>query len=184
MPWHDRLVQIQLLILDVDGVLTDGTLHYSAEGEATKLFNVKDGLGIRLCQHHGIDVAIITARDSAPLARRVRDLGISHFFPASGDKLAVFKQLLTTLNLSPEHVAYAGDDMLDLPVMEKSGLSISVADGYSLVQERADWVTKAAGGKGAVREICDALVAARLPLEQAYAELLTSDTERHRLTKA
>lgn len=180
----EQLKNIHLLMLDVDGVLTDGTLSYTANGEELKQFNVKDGLGIRLCLFHGIDIAICTARDSKPLAKRVTDLGIKHFYPGCSNKLAVFDQLLEKCSLKASQVAYVGDDMLDLPVMKKVGLSITVADGYHLVKQSADWIATLPGGKGAVREICDELVAAQMSLEQAYAELLAADAEKHHLTTA
>ena len=153
---------IRLLVLDVDGVLTDGTLYYSASGENMKGFNAKDGFGIRLLKENNIQTAVITARESAALARRMEDLNITLFYPGCVDKQSAFDELLKKLSLDAGQVAYAGDDLLDLPVMRRVGLAITVADGHRLVQAEADWITSALGGKGAVREIADGLISSQI----------------------
>lgn len=160
-PLREDAAAIQLLILDVDGVLTDGTLTYGADGEVLKHFNVKDGLGIRLLIDHGIQVAVITARDSAPLHRRMQDLGIEYFYPGCPDKLEAYAKLCKSLGLRDQQVAYVGDDVLDLPVMHKVRLPVAVADAHPLVQDAARHVTHAAGGMGAVRELADGLLSTR-----------------------
>jgi len=152
---------IKLLILDVDGVLTDGTLLYTEHGEETKRFHVKDGLGIRLLMESGIQIAVITARTSQALERRIKDMGITLFYPGQDDKVIAFEKLVTRLGLSDSHVAYVGDDILDLPVMRRAGLAITVQDGHALVKAEAHWVTQRAGGQGAVREIADEIISCK-----------------------
>jgi 3-deoxy-D-manno-octulosonate 8-phosphate phosphatase (KDO 8-P phosphatase) len=176
-------VQVKLLILDVDGVLTDGILAYSETGEEVKRFNAKDGLGIRLARENGIEIAVISARHSAPLVRRMKDLRIDHFYPGFDDKYPVFQDLLVKLELIPEQVAYVGDDILDLPIMRKVGLSIAVEDAHPLVKEQAQWVTHRPGGRGAVREVTDGLVACRRNLVEACDSLLAHHLGQGRLDK-
>lgn len=157
-----RASRVQLLILDVDGVLTDGSLYYTAAGEELKRFHVQDGLGVRLLVEHDIKVAVITARRSSALERRMNDLGIAdHFYPGQPDKVAAYQQLLARVELMDDQVAYVGDDLLDLPVMRRVLLPISVADGHVLVKEEARYVTAARGGHGAVRETADLLLSSR-----------------------
>ena len=167
----EALAAVRLLALDVDGVLTDGTLHYGAEGEQIKVFHVRDGLGIRMLQDSGVEVAVITARSSEALACRVRDLGIQHARFAVKDKGAALEKLLAERGLATAQVAFAGDDLLDLPAMQRAGVAITVQDGHALVKQRAHWVTSLPGGRGAVREIADALLAARGVLDQACRAL-------------
>ncbi|TNC88505.1 MAG: 3-deoxy-manno-octulosonate-8-phosphatase, partial [Thalassolituus sp.] len=142
---------IRLVVFDVDGVLTDGTLTYSASGEEVKHFNVKDGVGIKLLNVFDIDTAIISAKDSAPLQKRAADLGISQFFPGTKDKWAVLSGLMDDLLIDPSEVCYVGDDVIDLKVMTRVGLSVSPADGFWMVRDHADLITEAAGGKGVAR---------------------------------
>jgi len=163
---------VRLVIFDIDGVLTDGTLWYGEHGEQLKPFNAKDGVGFRLLQENGFEVAVITAKQSAPLARRMADLNVRHFYSGCHDKRAAFNQLLDTLGLVPEAVAYVGDDVLDLPVMEQVGWPVAPADAYPLVREQAAWVTRAPGGRGVVREVADKLVATRTNLVDAYRRLV------------
>ncbi len=164
--------RIKLLVLDVDGVLTDGTLSYSESGEHVKNFNAKDGLGIRLAMNNGIDIAIITARNSPILKKRMTDLDIVHFYGGQHDKADALDQIMGNLNLSTEQVAYVGDDILDLPVMRMVGLPITVSDGHELVKDVAAWTTSLPGGRGAVREVTDGLIACRGDLLEAVNEFL------------
>jgi len=159
---------VKLVIFDVDGVLTDGTLSYGSEGEEVKHFNVKDGLGLKLLLQHDIVVAVITARQSAALTRRMSDLGITHFYSNVANKREVFSELLEKLNISAEFAAYVGDDVIDLPVMYDVGLSFAVADAHTLVLEDANLVTLTPGGRGAAREVADFLLQSRMPLRDAY----------------
>jgi len=173
LPLHvkERAAAVKLLVLDVDGVLTDGSLSYGPEGELTKTFHVRDGFGIRLLLQEGIEVAIISAKDSAPLRARLADLRIGRIFLGREDKLAAFAELLGQVGVDASDVAYVGDDILDLPVMRLVGLPITVCDGHPFVRAEATWVTEAAGGRGAVREVADGLLEARGRLRAACDSL-------------
>ncbi|HEU4626038.1 MAG TPA: HAD-IIIA family hydrolase [Steroidobacteraceae bacterium] len=152
---------IELLVLDVDGVLTDGRLYYGARGEVLKVFDVKDGLGIKRLMRAGVTVAIISGRRSPMVARRARDLGIVHVFQGSSDKLPIFERLRKRLKLEPAACAVVGDDLPDVPLMRAAGLAFAVADAHPSAIQAADRVTPQAGGRGAVRSVCDLLLAAR-----------------------
>ncbi len=156
--WRSRLSEIELLAMDVDGVLTDGGLYYTDSGEELKKFNVKDGQGIKLLIQSGIEVAIVTASASSSTLHRAKKLGITHTFLAVEDKLSALKGLCEKLNLSLAQVAYVGDDVNDLRVMQAVGCPLTVADAMPENRASAVYVTKLAGGQGAVREICDILV--------------------------
>ncbi|MDT8443926.1 MAG: HAD-IIIA family hydrolase [Desulfuromonadales bacterium] len=149
------LSKIKLLLLDVDGVLTDGSIIYDSEGGETKSFDVKDGHGLKLLQRAGIRVGIITGRQSAIVAHRAEELGIELVYQGAKDKTLPFNEILQKLALAPEEIAYVGDDVVDLPVMRKVGFAVTVADAVDDVKPFADMVTKLPGGRGAVREICD-----------------------------
>ena len=156
-----RLKCVQLLILDVDGVLTNGGIIYNDDGSETKVFNVKDGLGIRLLMEAGIQVGIVTGRRSKALHRRCQDLGIVHIFDGIHDKAAVLDTVIKQTGISVEETAYLGDDLPDLPLMRKVGSSICVADADEALLTQADMVTSAKGGAGAVREVCEAILKAK-----------------------
>lgn len=149
---------IKLALFDVDGVLTDGQLHYNAEGEKMKVFHALDGHGLKMLQSVGIAVGIISARNSPALQTRLNDLGITHCYLGVDDKLAVFEKLLRDVGLNAEQCAFTGDDVIDLAVMHRCGLKFSVANGHFIVRDIADWVAPATGGQGAVRAICDLLL--------------------------
>ena len=168
--------EIRLVIFDIDGVLTDGTLFYGEHGELVKPFNAKDGVGFRLLQDNDIAVAVITAKRSAPLERRMKDLQVNYFYPGCHNKIEAFSDLKNILNIDDSAVAYVGDDVLDLPVMEQVGLAIAPADAYKHVKEMANIVTESNGGKGVAREVADLLVSARTDLKQAYRELVRPAT--------
>lgn len=157
-----RLATIRLLVLDVDGVMTDGGLYYTETGEELKKFNVKDGLGIQLAMKAGIEVAIVSAGFSNATLYRAKRLGIPHIFTRVEDKLFTVKSLCEQLGLSFEQVAYMGDDLVDLPAMQAVGCPITVADAVSEIRAIALYVTEKGGGEGAVREICDLLVRAAI----------------------
>lgn len=159
--------KIQLLICDVDGVMSDGLIYMGNNGEELKAFNVRDGYGIRCLLTSGIEVAIITGRQSKLLEDRAKTLGITYLYQGQHNKLLAYQQLLDTLNLKSEQTAYIGDDLIDLPVMEKVGLSVAVADAHPLLTPRANYVTRIAGGRGAVRELCDLILLAQGRLEEA-----------------
>lgn len=159
--------KVQLLICDVDGVMSDGLIYMGNNGEELKAFNVRDGYGIRCLLTSGIEVAIITGRQSKLLEDRAKTLGITYLYQGQHNKLLAYQQLLDTLNLKPEQTAYIGDDLIDLPVMEKVGLSVAVADAHPLLIPRANYVTRIAGGRGAVREMCDLILLAQGRLDEA-----------------
>lgn len=173
----EKAKNIALMIFDVDGVLTDGTLVYGANGEEVKHFNVKDGVGIKLLQTYGIEVAIISAKESAPLKKRIADLGIKHAYLACKDKLAALAELTTKLDIKNEQVAYCGDDVIDLKVMKNIALAIAPNDAYAMVKEHAHYVTHALGGKGVAREVADILLSSRMDLEQAYIKAMLPEFE-------
>lgn len=150
--------KVKLALFDVDGVLTDGTLHYSSDGEQIKVFHALDGHGLKMLQAAGIDVGVISARKSGALQTRLNDLGIKHCYLGINDKLSVFENLITELGLSGEDCAFTGDDVIDLAVMQQCGLKFSVQNGHFIVKEIADWVAPIQGGNGAVRAICDILL--------------------------
>lgn len=153
-----RLANVKLLALDVDGVLTDGGLYYTDSGEEMKKFNVKDGLGLKLIMQAGIVVAIITASSANATRHRAKRLGIPHVFVGVDNKLSVLRQLCEDLRFDLSQVAYVGDDINDLPIMGSVGCPLTVADAILANRERAIYVTQLAGGRGAVREICELLL--------------------------
>lgn len=153
--------EIRLLLLDVDGVLTDGSIIYGDSGTELKGFNIKDGFGIRLLREAGVEVGIITARRSEAVERRARDLKLAHLYQGVGNKIEAFAEILTKQNLTQAQVAYMGDDWLDLPLLSRVGLAATVADAVAEVREIAHYVTKRPGGRGAVRELCELLIEAK-----------------------
>ena len=155
------LAQIRLLILDVDGVLTDGRLYFSARGEALKVFHVRDGHGIKLLQGSGVQIAAVSGRKSAAVTLRMRELGVRHVVQGAGDKVAVLMKLSRRLAIEPLACACIVDDTSDLPLMAAVGFAAAVADAQPLVLAAAHWVSSAPGGRGAVRELCDAILRAR-----------------------
>lgn len=149
------LVKIQMLVLDVDGVLTDGTLIMNSDGSESKFFNSLDGHGLRMWQRAGYKVALISGRASEPTQRRAAQLGIEHVFEDCHYKLPVFEELLEHLGLAPDQVAYIGDDLPDLPPMRNAGFAVAVANAIDEVKCHADYVTTHPGGSGAVREVVE-----------------------------
>lgn len=165
-----RAQKIKLLICDVDGVMSDGIIYQGNSGEELKAFNVRDGYGIRCLLTSDIEVAIITGRKAKLLEDRCATLGITHLYQGQTDKLLAFRELLDTLSLNAEQVAYIGDDLIDWPVMAEVGLSVTVADAHPVLLPRADYVTRIAGGRGAVREICDLLLIAQGKFDEAKGQ--------------
>lgn len=158
-------IDIRLAIFDVDGVMTDGRITYTDAGEETKTFHTRDGLGLKALRDNGIAVAIITARMSPIVARRAAELGIEHLVQGREDKSAALDELLAQLSLTGEQCAYTGDDLVDWPAMRRCGFKCAPADASAWIRERADFVTRRAGGHGAVREVCERLLADRGLLE-------------------
>ena len=144
----ENLKHIQLLLLDVDGVLTDGGIIYNEDGSETKIFNVKDGLGLKLVMEAGIQVGIVTGRKSKTLDHRCADLGIQYIYDDVHDKARVLEKIAVQTGVTSANTAYMGDDLPDLSLMRKVGLSITVADAHEIVRQKADWITSAAGGCG------------------------------------
>ena len=167
----NKAKKIKLVIFDVDGVLTDGMLNYGPEGELFKQFNVKDGVGIKLLQQQGIKVAVITAKDSKPLAQRMSDLSVEYFYPGCNDKIKAFTELLDVFSLDKEQVAYVGDDVIDLLVMEQVGLAIAVADAHDFVKKSADYISSLKGGQGVAREVADLILDAQFDLDRLYTSM-------------
>lgn len=163
-----KAAQIKLVIFDVDGVLTDGRLYFCDDGMEIKVFHVHDGVGINALQKAGIVVAIISGRPSPAVEARAKALNIQHVYLNQKDKLIPFYDLIEKLKIPPEQVAYMGDDLPDLPVMQKVGLSVAVANAHPIVRKQALWQTKAMGGYGAAREICDLILAAQDALQPIY----------------
>ena len=160
-PFQAALRRVRLLVLDVDGVLTEGRLFYGPRGEVLKAFHVRDGHGIKQVAGAGITIAIISGRKSAAVARRAKDLGIRHVFQGVDDKLAALGKLVKAKRLTLADCACVGDDTPDAPILAASGLGIAVADAHADALAAADLVTARPGGQGAVREVCDWLMAAR-----------------------
>jgi 3-deoxy-D-manno-octulosonate 8-phosphate phosphatase (KDO 8-P phosphatase) len=152
---------IRLLILDIDGVLTDGSLYYDAKGETLKVFHVRDGHGIKMAQRGGIEVALVSGRRSDAAFHRARELEINRFYERVRDKVAILEELLAALNLTPSAAAAVGDELVDLPLFHRVGLAVAVADAVPEVRAAAHWVTSLPGGKGAVREVTDLLLQAQ-----------------------
>jgi 3-deoxy-D-manno-octulosonate 8-phosphate phosphatase (KDO 8-P phosphatase) len=156
-----RAKSIRLLILDVDGVLTDGRLYFDAKGETLKVFHVRDGHGIKMARRGGIEVALVSGRRSDATFHRARELEISRFYEGVRDKVAILEELLAALNLKLPEVAAVGDELVDLPLFHRVGLGVAVADAVPEVKAAAHWVTSLPGGTGAVREACDLLLKAQ-----------------------
>jgi 3-deoxy-D-manno-octulosonate 8-phosphate phosphatase (KDO 8-P phosphatase) len=150
---------IRMLVLDVDGVMTDGRLHFGPRGEALKLFHVRDGLGIKQVTAAGIEVAVISGRKSKMVDVRCRELGVEHVYQGTKDKLAELERLCGRLNIPASACACVGDDLPDVPVMRKVALAFAVADAHPEARHAAHLITKLPGGHGAVREVCDYLLA-------------------------
>lgn len=155
---HERVRAVRIVIFDVDGVLTDGSLFYGDDGQEYKSFNSRDGHGIKMLRDSGVEAAILTGRTSKVVMHRARNLGISRIVQGSHDKLASYEAMLAELALKPEETAFMGDDLVDLPVLRRCGLACSVPDAPDEVKERAHYVTRAGAGRGAARELCELIM--------------------------
>lgn len=158
---EEKLKKIKMLILDVDGVMTNGSIIMDSDGRELKNFNVRDGHGLVMIQRHGIRVAILTGRTSAVVEHRARDLKITEVYQGALNKQEIFLQILEKNNLLQDEIAYLGDDIVDIPVLKRVGFSAAVADALELVKTSVDYVTLHRGGQGAVREICEMLLKAQ-----------------------
>lgn len=155
---QERARAVRMIVFDVDGVLTDGSLFYDDRGEEYKAFNSRDGHGIKMLRASGVDTAIITGRTSQVVLHRCRNLGIVHIHQGADDKLEAFRKLLEAVRLEPRQIAYMGDDVVDLPVINRCGLAITVPDAPPEVKARCHVVTSAAAGRGAAREACELIM--------------------------
>ena len=158
---QEKARAVKLLILDADGVLTDGRIIYTDRGEEVKAFNVKDGHGLKLLMRAGIRVAIITGRKSPAVEHRARDLGITRVFQKALNKIEAYEEIRATQKLRDEELCVMGDDLPDLPILRKCGFSVAVPDSVDEVKREVDYVTKREAGKGAVREVCDIILKAQ-----------------------
>jgi len=169
---QEKAAQIKLVIFDVDGVLTDGSLFLGDDGQEYKAFNSKDGHGMKMLQNSGVEIAIITGRQSEVVRIRMQSLGINHVFQGVHDKRTAYAELKQLVKLNDEEIAYVGDDVIDLPVMTKVGFAITVQDAHPLVKQHAHWATAAGGGRGAGREVCEMLMDAQGKLQPALEAYL------------
>ncbi|MBT6771136.1 MAG: HAD-IIIA family hydrolase [Thiotrichales bacterium] len=174
MSGHEKAIDvaknIKLLVLDVDGVLTDGGIYFDENGIEHKKFDSQDGVGIKLLQLSEIEVAVITARSTKSVAHRLKGLGVKHYYHGVLDKSIALKELTKELSIDMGESAYVGDDVIDLPAMTRVGLPVAVANAHSFVKENALMITNSSGGSGAVREVCDFL----LKSQNKYDELMAS----------
>ncbi len=167
----NKAAQIRLVIFDVDGVLTDGRLIIGDDGQEYKAFNTKDGHGMKMLRSTGVEIGIITGRTSNVVALRMEGLGIEHLYQGQQDKLPAYEELKAKLGLKDEQVAYVGDDVVDLPIMCRVGLALTVADAHHLAKQHAHWQTEHNGGRGAAREVCELIMEAQgtlQPLMECY----------------
>lgn len=164
--------KLRLLVSDIDGILTDGSLLFSNQGDELKAFNIQDGLGIKLLRDAGIDTCLITGRRSELVLRRAKELGITQIVQGREDKAVALRELCDKLDLEPAQVAYIGDDLPDLGAIGLAGLGVTVADGHQFVVRHCDWQTQAAGGHGAIRELCEFILEAKGLLEESWSRYL------------
>lgn len=170
MSARKRAEKIRMLILDVDGVLTDGGLYYDHEGNVTKRFNVQDGLGIKFAQQAGLELAVITGLNHGAVEKRVSELGITEYYPGQKEKLPFYEKLLNEKGLTDEEVAYIGDDWIDAPVMVRVGLPMAVKNAQPEIFGVARWISSKEGGHGAVREAVSFILTAQGKLDKIWKE--------------
>lgn len=168
----DKAKQIKLVIFDVDGVLTDGSLFYGDDGQEYKAFNSLDGHGMKMLQESGVLIGIITGRTSDVVKHRMKNLKVTHIYQGKLEKLPAYQELIEKLSLQPEQVAYVGDDVVDLPIMIRVGLAITVPSAHELAKKHAHWVTTKSAGAGAAREICELIMKAQGNYETAMEKYL------------
>ena len=168
-----KAAQIKLVVFDVDGVLTDGSLFVGDDGQEYKAFHSRDGLGMKLLRKSGVEIGIITARTSEVVKHRMENLDIQHVYQGRLDKLPALEELIAKLGLSFEQTAYVGDDIVDLPVMRQVGLAIAVQDAHPLAKQHAHWQTPHGGGRGAARDVCELVMEAQNTLDTQLASFLT-----------
>jgi 3-deoxy-D-manno-octulosonate 8-phosphate phosphatase (KDO 8-P phosphatase) len=168
----DKAKNIELVIFDVDGVMTDGSLFMGDDGQEYKAFNSLDGHGMRMLQEGGVNAAIITGRKSNVVEHRMNDLGITRVYQGYRDKIPAYEALLKDVNLEKGQIAYVGDDVVDLPIMTQVGFAIAVQSAHPYVKKHAHWITQSNGGRGAVRDVCELILEAKGLLQQALESYL------------
>jgi 3-deoxy-D-manno-octulosonate 8-phosphate phosphatase (KDO 8-P phosphatase) len=164
--------QVRLLILDVDGVLTTGAIYYGANGFEMRGFHIHDGMGIKLLQKAGLQVAIISSKKSEAVEKRIEELGIQHAYLGHENKLPSYEDLKQKLKLSDQEIAYMGDDLPDLPLLKRAGFAATVANAPQIIQQHADYISKIKPGKGAVREVCEFILEAQDKLQSVLQSFL------------
>jgi len=169
---RDRVQRLKLMIFDVDGVLTDGTLYFSESGAELKAFNARDGHGIKMLRQSGVEVAILSARNSRAVETRAAELGIALLQQGAADKGAAFEELIARLGLPAAAAGYMGDDVVDMPVFRRCGFAVSVPEAPEMVRKSAHHVTNTPGGRGAVREVCELIMRTQGSLERVLARQL------------
>ena len=167
-----KAARIRLVVFDVDGVLTDGSLFLGDDGQEYKAFHSRDGHGMKLLQAAGVEIGIITGRTSEVVGHRMESLGIEHVYQGQLDKLPAFEDLLGKVGIGAEEVAYVGDDVVDLPILVRVGLAIAVADAHPLVVRHSHWQTPHAGGRGAGRDVCELILEGHGQLEAVLGRYL------------
>ena len=161
----EKAAQIKLVVFDVDGVLTDGGLFFGDDGQEYKAFYSRDGLGMKLLQQTGVEIGVITARNSMVVEHRMQNLGIVNVYQGKLNKLDAFQHMLAKLAIGAKQTAYVGDDVVDLPVMQQAGLAIAVQDAHPFVKQHAHWITQHGGGRGAARDVCELIMQAQGTLD-------------------
>lgn len=167
-----RAARIKLVVFDVDGVLTDGSLYLCDDGQEIKAFHSRDGHGMKMLQHSGVPVAIITGRTSQVVTQRMASLGIEHVYQGQLEKLPAFEALIARLDISADEVAYMGDDVVDLPIMRRVGLAVAVQDAHDLVKKHSHWQSPNAGGRGAARDLCELIMEAQGTIQEQMQKYL------------
>jgi 3-deoxy-D-manno-octulosonate 8-phosphate phosphatase (KDO 8-P phosphatase) len=168
----EKASRIRLVVFDVDGVLTDGSLYIGDDGQEYKAFHSRDGHGIKMLLGQGVEIAVITGRTSRVVEHRMKNLGITHVYQGKLEKLPAFNELLEKLGVAGEQTAYVGDDVVDLPVMRRVGLAIAVQDAHPLVRQHSHWQTPSQGGRGAARDVCELIMEARGVLDDEMSHYL------------
>lgn len=168
----EKAEKIKVVIFDVDGVLTDGRLYLTEEGKEIKAFHSRDGHGMKMLQGSGVQIAVITGRNSPIVAHRMVDLGVEHVYQGQCEKLPAFIELMAKLNLAADQAAYVGDDVVDLPVMRRVGLAIATQDAHAFVKQHAHWQTPSRGGHGAARDVCELIMEGHGVLQNTLAKYL------------
>ena len=160
-----RAAAVKLVLFDVDGVLTDGSLFVGDDGQEYKAFHSQDGLGMKMLRDSGVEIGIITGRTSDVVRHRMKNLGITHLYQGQEHKLPAYEKLIGQLGLEPEQTAYVGDDVVDLPILRRAGLAVAVADAHPMVRRYVHWQTRNPGGRGAAREVCELIMQAQGTLD-------------------